>query len=191
MKQLLNPFEKHGEKVLLTLGILFAILGSLLGYLFYARFDGVLDLHFTPEIQLFQPFLDNLINVVVLTALLYPAGRMINAKTRLVDVLGASLIARTPLYLLPLFNIGNFISDATSSVVDPETLEIVGMSPNVIIPILIFAFFTILATVWYLTLLYNGFRVASNAKGTKPVVLFVLAVLLAEIISKYLIFQFI
>lgn len=191
MKQLFNPFEKHGEKTLLTVGLISTLLGSLLGYIFYARFDGVLDLHFTPKIQVYQPFLDNLINVMALTTLLYTVGSMVNVKTRLVDIMGISLVSRTPLYLLPLFNIGNFISDATSSVINPETLEIVGMSPNVLIPILIFAFFTILATIWYLTLLYNGFKVASNAKGTKPAALFILAVLLAEVVSKYLILQFI
>lgn len=189
MKELLNPFERHRETTLLTAGLVSALLGSLLGYVFHARFDGVLDIHFTLKIQFYQPFLDNAINVVALTSLLYSAGRLVNPKTRLVDILGISLVARAPLYLLPLFNIGNFISDATSSVINPETLEIITLSPKVIVPILIFAFFTILATVWYLILLYNGFRIASHAKGTKPVVLFILAVLLAEVISKYLIFQ--
>jgi uncharacterized membrane protein (DUF106 family) len=47
---------------------------------------------------------------------------------------------------------------------------------------------SILFFIWYMVLLYNGFKVAAHAKGTKPIVLFILALLLAEALSKVLFF---
>jgi hypothetical protein len=37
--------------------------------------------------------------------------------------------------------------------------------------------------------LFNGIKVASNAKGKTPIILFIISLLLAEILSKFLIFQ--
>ena len=50
--------------------------------------------------------------------------------------------------------------------------------------ILLFAMLTLAFVVWFFALLWNGFKVATNAKGIKPVILFIIAVLLSEIISK-------
>lgn len=173
MKILFNPFEKYTEKYLLLIGGICTLFGSLSAYAFHARFDGALDFHFTPKILFWQPFFDNFINVLCLTVFLFLAAKIVNRKARAVDILVVSLMARIPYYVLPLFNINNFISAATGAMVDPETLQIKDLSFGTLLPILIFVFIVILFLTWYITLLYNGFKVASHAKGTKPVILFI------------------
>jgi hypothetical protein len=52
---------------------------------------------------------------------------------------------------------------------------------------LIFTIFAVLAIISLIFLLWNGFKIATNAKGKKPIILFVTGLLLTEILSKNLI----
>lgn len=191
MKTLLfNPFERYLEKDLLLAGTILTLIGSGFAYFLHGRFDGVLDLHFVLEIVWWQPFVDNLINILSLSILLFIAAKIINSRTRFVDILIASVVAKIPYYFLLLFNINGFISEISSRMVHPETLQVLDLSFRTMVPILIFTFFSILIAIWFITLLYNGYKVASHAKGTKAVVLFIAAIVIAEVISKILISQF-
>lgn len=191
MKIIFNPFEKYTENRLLTVGLFGTLLGSALAYFLFARFDGMLDLHFVPEIEWWQPFVDNVVNILSIAFVLFIAGKIVNNRTRFVDILAASIVARLPYYLLPLFNINSFVYKASSALVDPETLQIRDFSPGILVPLLIFAFFSLIVLGWYLIMLYNGYKTASHAKGVKPVLFFIGSIILAEVASKYLILQLI
>lgn len=115
-------------------------------------------------------------------------AKYINSKTRFIDILAAATVARIPYYLLPFFNYDNHMATAaeeTLAAINPGQLP--DFSVTTISLLLVFAFFTILFLIWYMVLLFRGFKVASNAKGALPVVLFVIAIILAEISSKFLI----
>lgn len=191
MKTLLfNPFSKYPEKTLLSFGILATIIGSYLAFIFSGRFDGIIDLHFVPEVTLWQPFIDNGINICCLTILLLIAAKYINKRSRGIDILTTATIARIPYYILPLFNSNGYILESTEKIISMATPEnLPDLSFFQLGGLLVFALFTILFLVWYMILLFNGFKVASNAKGPMPVVLFVMGVLIAEVISKFLIFK--
>jgi len=187
----IDPFKKYQENTLFIIGTTSLILGSLLAYLLFARFDGVLDLHFVPHITIWQPLLDNIINTSVLTGILFMIAKYINKKTRIIDILNSVLIARIPYYILPLFNINNYIADAgnelanaiiPNSAIKPEDISIAAL-----LIIIFFAILTITVLIGYITLLYNGYKVASHAKGAKPIILFCIAIIAAEIVSKMLI----
>ena len=104
LKLLTNPFERILEKKLLVFGVFTLIIGTAIGYFFKGRYDGVLDVHFVDEIQLYDPFLDIVISVLCVTLPLFALGSFINKKTRFIDVLIATLIAKVPFYFLPLLN---------------------------------------------------------------------------------------
>jgi hypothetical protein len=192
MKTLLfKPFEKYSEKTLLLTGFIFTIAGSFIAYTMNIRFDGVFDVHIVPNAIFYQTLIDNLINLFCLFTFLYFSAKYINKKTRMIDILTTSMVARIPLYLIPLFNINKLVSKAGEEVIKfskPELIsQISFFSWLIIIP---FSVITILFLVWYISLLYNGFKVASNAKGKTPIFLFTASLLVAEILSKFLIFQF-
>ncbi|WP_047419775.1 hypothetical protein [Cellulophaga sp. Hel_I_12] len=191
---LFNPFKKYQENTLLVIGIIATLLGSLVAYIFFARFDGAIDLHFTPDINLWQPFIDNSINIATLFVVLFVLAKYHNKKTRAVDILNAVLIARIPYYLVPLLNINNTISKATD-----QMMAIVGDTINInmaVIPvssliiISVFALISLVALVWYIILLFNGYKIASNAKGGLTILFFCLALILAEIMTKVIIVNF-
>ncbi|MDR6301561.1 hypothetical protein [Mesonia maritima] len=189
-KILFQPFENYSEKKLLLVGILGTVLGSLIAYLFQARFDGILDVHFVENLEWYYPFLDNSINVISLSLLLFICGKIVNKKTRLIDIFNASLIARFPYYLISFANINGYMGSLSQRLLNfatekPELLAIEGTD---LIVILIFAFISLILLIYYLYLLYKGYQVATNAKGALAIILFILAVLFAEVISKYIIY---
>lgn len=191
MKLLLfKPFEKYSEKTLLLIGVFFTLLGSFFAYVFNIRFDGIIDVHIVPNTLYYQALLDNLINIFCLVLFLYISTKYINKKTRLIDILNTALVARTPFYLLPFFNINDVIEKASEEVIQFANPGLISQisSSNLFI-IIVFGLISILFLVWYISLLFNGFKVASNAKGKTPIILFVISLLLAEVLSKFLIVQ--
>lgn len=186
MKKLLfNPFEKFDAKPLLFFGLIATVLGSIMGYVFNARFDGVLDLHFTYDVQYVEPFTDNVFNIAVLFAVLFAFGRGINPKVRPIDILATVMIARLPHYVVCFTNAGGKLFQQSEAMLqlgpdellkNPGDLALVSILGLLMIPFL----------VWYIALLYNGFKVAVNAKTTKHKLLFALAIVVAEILSKIL-----
>lgn len=185
---LFNPFEKYNENKLLLFGLLITIIGSLLGYLFQGRFDGVLDLHFPGKVTLLEPFIDNVINAVTLFCLLFLLGKYINPKTRLIDIITVVLIARAPLYLLTFSNYKNFSFNLGQKILtqlNPQNLKDgLNLEASEMILTIAIAGISILFTVWFIILLFNGFKVATNSKGVKNNLMFAGSLLFAEIISK-------
>ncbi len=187
MKKLLfKPFEYYSESKLLIVGTIATIIGTYLATLFHARFDGILDLHFVDSSIKGQVVLDVIINSLTLVILLFIAGKFINNKTRFIDILNTSLVAKIPMYLLVFLNINNSVAFPTTTDINEIqqfAMENIGM-------ILALAVLSIIAVVWYIALLYNGFKTATNGKGTKLILYFIGVIILAEVISKLFIYFF-
>ena len=188
MKKIVNPFETFSEKQLLFTGLVATVFGIFIGFVFNARFDGVVDLHFSESVTWQEVALDNLINIVVLSIVLFVAGKTINPKTRIIDILNSSLISRIPFYILPFFNVNQIMfhssNEMMESIQNGQFSEIT--STNLILT-LVFSLVAILLLICFVILLWNGFKIATNAKGNKAIILFVVSLFVAEIVSKYLI----
>lgn len=191
IKTLLNPFEKFSTKKLAFFGIVITLVGSYFGYLFQGRFDGVIDLHFTNDVSILQPFLDNVINVFSIFIFLFLFGKIINKKTRAVDIFNTSIVARIPFYILPFSNINNFMINFTNEIMgnvdlkNPVNLKIETFD---LVGILVFAFLSIGLLIVFVILLFNGFKTATNCKKINHTLLFVVSIIFGEILSKGLIY---
>lgn len=183
----LNPFERFSEKLLITSGVGFLVLGSYMSTLSHANFDGTFDLHFSEKtISFAESFFQNGVDVLVLFILLWLAGILINKKTRAVDILSAVLISRILLYFMALFNLNKTFSISETATVQ----EVSNFAQENIFILAIFGITVLVSVVWMVALLYNGYKVATNAKGTKPIVFFIAAIVFSEIISKLIIYTF-
>lgn len=184
-----NPFETHSETKLITLGSFVTLVFSIIAYMLYTRFDGLIDMHFSNDIRLMQPLLDNTVNIIACSVFLFALGKYINPKTRFVDILAASIIARIPMYPLLLLNINGYLQNNVKVIVEnstsPEAIQ--NIPTDSLIVLLVFALLAIGALIWYMILLYRGFKTATNSKGSKPVALFIITILLIEITTKFLI----
>jgi hypothetical protein len=184
---LFNPFERYRVTNLLIVGVVATIAGSILAGVFSTHYDGILDTHYVMSITFYHPFLENIINVAILTILLYLVAIYLNRKTRFVDILATCLVARTPLYILPMFNINNFMGHIGSQLIQNITHHTQTFQTYDFVPLIIIGIVMILAIIWYIILLYKGFKVDTNARGSLGNVLFIIAIILAEIASKYLV----
>lgn len=187
-KVLFNPFEQYSERQLILFGIAITLVLSFTGAFFNARFDGVLDLHFSTPTFFINTLTDNVINIVILTIALFTLGKIRNNKTRIIDVFIASLIARIPYYLLPFFNWDNLILKESENLLKQFLTLQPGMIPEFhgsqLLILAVFSLISIVFIAWFLYLLYQGYKVATNAKGAVEVVLFGITILIAEVISK-------
>lgn len=193
MKLLLNPFERYSEKKLVLIGITSTIVGSLMAMFFNARFDGILDLHFVEKVKIYEPIIDLIIDLFCLVLILFLMGRYINKKTRIIDIISATLISKIPFYFLLFQNSNGLIFRITdkltkSLLTKNYSLETITTGE---MAYLVFSGITgLVLIIWSITLLFNGFKTATNAKNTKSILLFIAAVLLTEVVSKILISKF-
>ncbi len=193
-KTLFNPFEKYSEKNLLIFGITATFLGSFVGFVMKARFDGIVDMHLVESIEWHEPLVDNIINALVLFVLFFAFGKMINPKTRAIDILNVSLICRIPIYLVALTNIGGYLEKSTQNMMDKIDFENMYNVPQFelsdMVIILAFSVVMILLLIYMIVLFWKGFRTATNSKGAKNIIIFIVLFIVAEILSKYLTITF-
>jgi hypothetical protein len=187
---LFNPFENYSEKQLLLFGFLLAIVATALSIVLNGRFDGVLDLHFVEKTILIVSIIDMAIGISVLTFSLYIIGKIINKKTRLIDILSTCLIAKIPFYFLLFFNINNKMFIITLKLLDFLSQKKAINLETLDLSLLVFSgIATFTCLIWSVILLYNGFKTATNVKETKHIILFILSIITAEVVSKIILFN--
>jgi len=187
-KLLYNPFERFQERSLILVGIIALVIGAFLAFYFQARYDGVLDLHFGYSVKLWQAFADQAVNIICLLICLGVVAFYINKRTRIIDILAVCLFARLPYYVLSIFNVNGVMVKISEKILEnPMAITTGNIAMSHLLLLLVFSGLSLLAIIWQLILLYNGIKVASNAKGTIYSILFVIAIVVAEILSKLLI----
>src|SRR5699024_53776 len=158
------------------------IIGSLSAYFFNGRFDNFLHFDLDKNPAIWKPFLDNLIILGCLFLFLLTAGKIINAKTRAIDILATGLIGNAPFYIMALSNINGMLAKSTDDLIPLLSHPELSVPVQSIIILSVIGIFGILIPIWVILLLYNGFKTAANAKSTKAVVLFI-AALVATLIT--------
>jgi len=190
MKTLLfKPFEKYSEQKLLIAGVIAMLIGVLFTYILNCRFVGVFQMIFD-DITVIQSIIDSLIITSCLTIFLFISGKLIYKKTRLIDIIVTALVSFIPFYILPFFNINDTLMESTKEIRNYASPDMVVQMPlETLLPLIGFSLFGLIVLIWCITLLYNGFKTAANAKGIKAMVIFGIAIALADIASRYLIFH--
>ena len=157
-KVLFNPFDQFSERPLILFGISVTILLSMTGAFFNARFDGVIDLHFSTPTFFINTLTDNAINIVILSLALFTLGKYRNNKTRVVAVFTASLFARIPYYMLPFFNWNNTVLIESEKLLKQFMTVQPGAVPQFeltqMIVLVLFGGFSLLFLAWFMYLLY-------------------------------------
>jgi hypothetical protein len=189
-KILFNPFEKFSEKIILVYGIGANLIGLLFAFYFNVKFTGFLKVNYLDSIVLISVLLQTFLIISVFSVLLFFVGKIINTKTRLIDIFITVLIARIPFYFMTFFNFKDLIFQHINRLkILVQTNKISGDlifdSPVIIL----FYIVSILVVVWAIVLLYKGFRTATNAKESKHIFYFIIGFLVSEIITRTLIYN--
>ena len=186
-KYLFNPFVKFSEISLLIVGLISIVIGSFIGNYFSVTFDGIIDAHSASR-SFLSSLKENLINVILVFIVLSILGKIINSKTRLIDILNISMIYRIPLYLSGLLinnPILKSVSDQVAANIDtPQNIKFEALE---LVAILAISSVLILLVIYSIVLLVKGFKTATNLKKWQHYVFFALAFILAEVFSKIII----
>ncbi|WP_294224612.1 YIP1 family protein [uncultured Chryseobacterium sp.] len=186
-KLIFNPFGIYSEKQLLVAGILITLAGSLLGAALNISFDGVLDIH-QNETDFVTSLKENSINVASMFTVLFITGKLINGKTRAVDILNTSTVARFSMYIGGVITAMPLLTRIGGEIIKHQD-DLQHLNINPLDLALLFAISMLLLTItaYYIVLLVNGFKTSTNAKKWQHFVAFAVALIIAEIISKLLI----
>lgn len=191
IKLLFNPFEKYSEKTLVTFGIIATIIGTLLGLVFNGIYDGILDMHPVKDISITEIIYSLVTNFLIIGIILFMLGKIINPKTRFIDVLSTIMIAKIPLYLLTFTNINGFNYELGIEIQSKLILnQMNNFSGLLLSKLILITILSLIVLVWTISLLYNGFKTATNIKSHKHILLFIISLIIAEVISKIAISNF-
>ena len=191
IQKLFNPFVQIAGVKSLLIGFLFLLLSSTLAAFFNTRFDGILDAHYTNNQIFYLSYLDNLINISVITIIFYAFGSILTkGKARFIDIIGTSTLSRFPLFIIPLFNINNksgLIGEKIiHSITKPDAIQLTQFEW---IYLIVSGIISLSLIIWFIALQFKAYKISTNLKGAKLIVSFILGLIIAEILSKIIIYQ--
>jgi hypothetical protein len=121
-------------------------------------------------------------------ALLFGLGKIINSKTRMIDILNASFLYRIPIYIVAVMSkipvLDGINEKVMKNISHPENIN---LSAGDMFFLLIFTVVSLGLLAYSIVLLVNGFKTATNAKKWQHFVSFAFVLIAAEIVSKMLI----
>ncbi|MHC4394389.1 MAG: hypothetical protein ACYS1A_01920 [Planctomycetota bacterium] len=187
-----NPFRFIAGFRALLLGLAIILLSAFFGWLGTTHFDGVLDFHTGLQASLWFFFAEGLINWVSLVIPLFFFGLIVSRFSfRIVDVLGTQALARWPYLITALVMLPDANRRFAEYMMSRFGLGAAVASINYV-DMLIFAFamlLSILMAVWMVALMYKAYAVSCNIKGAKTIITFIISLLGAEVLSKFVILQ--
>ena len=189
MKKLLqilkNPFEISSDKSLTTTGIILFTIGITLAYFFQIQLQ-ILRVNPLVKLTITDIIIGHLIVLSALTIVYFILGKIINRKTRLLDILNTILISIAPLYLIFFENINGYmyyeIYQMEEAIKSGGMLNIKTSIFSVIISVI-----SISITIYFIYLLFIGFKTATNAKKIWHYVLFFVILFITDLICSGLI----
>lgn len=187
---LFNPFNFIAGSQALLLGLAIILLSAALGFLGTTHFDGTLDVHVGASAPFWFFILEVLIDWLSLALPLYLFALIFSKSSfRAIDLFGTQALARWPYLIIALLMLAPAVQR-----VNQYFLSLAGLAPRQpelnYLDILVAGFAFILSfamIVWTVALMYKAYVVSCNLKGTRAVVTFVLAIVIAEISSKIII----
>jgi len=180
IKPIINPFELLAGWKSLWFGLSIILLNAFLGTAINVHYDGVLDIHMGRPNPFALSIFEHTISWLSLALFLYLSGMYFSSsRIRLIDVLGTTALARYPLLLAIPVGFIDLNDPATIFVNSTSTLTFIGV-----------AILLLFIVGLHIFLLFKAYRVSCNLKGKTLYITFIASVVLAEILSKFLIIQF-
>lgn len=186
-KTIFNPFLKFDEKVLLIAGILSVALVFIISYFLGLQTDSLF--HFrriNPDDSLLQIILSTAIVYAISIIILFIYAKIINKRTRLIDIITPVFIAQITAVFIILLKQIPAISKAEKAIMAAVEKNISELDPMAIIIICIFSFLSLAISAYGIALLYNGFKTATNMKKWQHIVLFAIILLTMMVTMQFL-----
>lgn len=184
----LKPFTYFQEKQLLLFGLSLGLISCIIQLTTTTRVIALLKAIITEENPpLVQNLADFIITTLTMVLALFIFGKVINAKTRFIDILNVVLIARIPLYIFIIGDINSFFTKKTKVILDSisEPDEMAKQLMH-IIPLTIYGFLVIFALILFGYYIYQGFKIATHLKKTSHIIIFIILILFIDFLTRLL-----
>ncbi len=184
-KILLNPFSKFSEVQLITAGLIFMLINFTVTYLLGFHMDSIFHYGYIGENDsLLRTVLITLKSYLIAIAVLFALGKIFNRRTRLIDIINTVIIAQIPGLLLILIGEIPVVEQAILTTAELPKDKTPQIPASDLIILCFFAFFALITIAHGFTLLYNGFKTATNIKDVKKILLFAFIVIITTIFSQ-------
>ena len=185
IKKLLNPFAYFDEKILFIIGLFSHFLFTYIANITESFFPDFLSIK---KNGISYSYLDllyqNTRNLVIAILIFYILGKIINNRTRIIDIVNVVLISRIAYYIVFITDFIPIVNKSMDKVlkgVTTNNLEVLHEAPTMIVLVIV-AFIAIFFLCIMLYFLYIGFKTVTNMKNTKQAFAFI-ATLLFIIVS--------
>ena len=184
-KILLNPFSKFSEVQLITAGLIFMLINFTVTYLLGFHMDSIFHYGYIGENDsLLRTVLITLKSYLTAIAVLFALGKIFNRRTRLIDIINTVIISQIPGLLLILIGEIPVVEQAILTTAELPKDKTPQIPASDLIILCFFAFFALITIAHGFTLLYNGFKTATNIKDVKKILLFAFIVIITTIFSQ-------
>ena len=177
-KTVFNPFLKFDEKTLLISGVISITLVFITGYFFGLKTDSLFHFtYFASEDTPAKIILSTVLVYAITILVFFGFGRIINRRTRLIDIVNPIFLSQFIIILLLLISEIPLIKNAQQQIlasVESQSAEIGTLS---LLMITIYSFLSLAITAYGITILFNGFKTATNMKDWRHTVIFILLLL--------------
>jgi len=180
-----NPYAVLSDRKQTIIGITSVIIGTLLSYFLHVNIQ-VLRIDPLTDLSFIEVAINQVILISSLTFSLFGIGKIINKKTRLIDILNTVLLAFIPVYISLFQNINNFLTNETNQLIEAITNgDIYNMSPPILL--IVVGLLSTLLFIYYIYLLFIGFKTATNSKKVWHYVLFFATLIIIDILTSFII----
>ena len=181
---LLNPFTKFSEKTLFFFGLITLFTGSYTAFLCGVTFDSMIEVHLNSEMTFLNSLKENSFYLVLITVLLFAFGKIINKRTRIIDIVNTAFLFRISFYFMAMLTAFPILKSVENEIKkNINSLDKLVIKPLDMILLLLITCVILLLLVYAFILLFQGFKTATNAKKPIHFIFLGLLLLFAEIIS--------
>ena len=189
IKKLLNPFAFYNDKILLVIGIVAHFVFTYVAKLSDSFFPDFLSIkkNGTPYTYI-DLLYQNTRNLLIAIVLLYILGKIINKRTRIIDIVNVVLISRIAYYIVFITDFIPIVNNNMEKVLKGVTTNNLAVlqETSTMIVVLIVAFVAIFFICVMFYYLYIGFKTVTNLKTIQQTFSFIGTVLLIIIFTSIL-----
>ncbi|MDQ0780708.1 YIP1 family protein [Chryseobacterium sp. W4I1] len=185
-KTIFNPFERFDDKLLLVVGLFTVAAAILTGYWTGTCFSSIYKISSLEQVTLQAVAIPTLVSFAFAIVVLFILGKILNTKTRFIDIVNTVLISQLFLIILQSTEKISIIKEAPKRVMSHQADPSTPLPVLDIAVMLTMAFFTIIILIYSITIYYNGFKTATNIKKWQHIVLFTAVSLIMTLICQIL-----
>lgn len=172
-KTFINPFVKFDEKTLFFAGIFSIATVFLISYFLGFQTDSLFHFRLiNTDDSIGKIVLSTVIVYAVNILIFFLFGKLINKRTRLIDIANPIFISQfTVVFILLISNIP-IIEEAQNQILATVESKSAQIEPLSLFVITIYSFFSLAISIYGVAILFNGFKTATNMKKWSHILIF-------------------